>query len=240
MSVITQIIDKANFELVRSRIASILADEFENQRVLNQAALDIEIAKPTPDPVIVANLQLNLSSIPSSSDGTVRIWEERFKRPQPEEDTVFPLLNVLFANAPLNTLQTVSTQDGDDVFMIEVYAGSREPDTENPENEGDSLASIKLQRCLAVCRSILMYPQYDRLGFDTLPYFIGKRSINSLQISQPDEGADNANNLIYGKLNLTVTISETVEQVTGVLEALSQTTYKVSDTKGYFWTTQSY
>lgn len=234
MSVITQIIDKANFELVRSRIASILADEFENQRVLNQAALDIEL-----DPVIIANLQLNLSSIPSKADGTVRIWEERFKRPQPEEYTVFPLLNVLFANAPLNTLQTVSTQDGDNVFMIEVYAGDREPAPEDPVNEGDSLASIKLQRCLAICRSILMYPQYDRLGFDTLPYFIGKRSINSLQISQPDDGADSANNLIYGKLNLTVTISETVEQVTGVLEALSQTTYKVSDTKGYFWTTES-
>ena len=239
MSVITQIIDKANFELVRSRIASILADEFENQRVLNQAALDIELAKPTPDLLIVASLELNLSSIPSSSDGSVRIWEERFKRPQPEEYTVFPLLNVIFANAPLNTLQTVSTQDGEDTFMIEVYAGDREPSEEDPKNEGDSLASARLQRCLAIARAILMNPNYQRLGFDTLPYFIGKVSANSLQISQPDEGADNTNNLIYGKLNLTVEISETSEQIAGVTEALSQTTYLVSDTKGYFWTTES-
>lgn len=239
MSVITQIIDKANFELVRSRIASILADEFENQRVLNQAALDIELAKPIPDPLIVASLELNLSSIPSSSDGSVRIWEERFKRPQPEEYTVFPLLNVIFTNAPLNDLQTVSTQSGDDTFMIEVYAGDREPPEEDPDNEGDSLSSIKLQRCLAICRAILMNPNYQRLGFNTLPYFVGKVSAGSIQVSQPDEGADNTNNLIYGKFNLTVKISEAVEQIIGVLESSSETTYKASDEKGYFWTTES-
>ena len=233
MSVISEIIDKANFELVRSRIASILADELANQKVLNQAALDAENLLPTPDPVIVAALELNLSAIPD------RVWEDRFKRPQSEEYTINPLINVIFANAPLNDLQTVSTQSGDDTFMIEVYAGDREPVEEEPTNEGDSLASIKLQRCLAICRAILMNPNYQKLGFDTLPLFVGKVSAGSMQISQPDEGADITNNLIYGKFNLTVKISETVEQVTGVLEDLSETTYKVSDDKGYFWTTES-
>lgn len=233
MSVITKIIDKANFELTRSRIASILADELSNQKVLNQAALDAENLKPIPDPVIVKALELNLSAIPD------KVWEERFKRPQAEEYTINPLINVIFTNAPLSDLQTVSTQSGDDTFMIEVYAGDREPPEEEPNNKGDSLSSIKLQRCLAICRAILMNPNYQRLGFNILPYFVGKVSAGSMQVSQPDEGADNTNNLIYGKFNLTVKISETVEQVTGVLEGSSETTYKVSDEKGYFWTTES-
>lgn len=233
MSVITQIIDKANFELVRSRIASILADELANQKSLNQAELVIEEAKPEPDPLIIAALELNISAIPD------KVWEERFKRPQPKEYTINPLINVIFVNAPLADLQTVSTQNGDDTFMIEIYGGDREPPEEEPDNEGDSLSSIKLQRCLAICRSILMSPNYQRLGFDALPYFVGKVSAGGMQVSQPDDGADNTNNLIYGKFNLTVKISETVEQVTGVLEESSETTYKVSDEKGYFWTTES-
>jgi len=108
MSLITQIIEQSNFELVRGRIASILADELDNQRALNQTALDLEEAKPSPDPVIIANLELNISATSG------RVWEERFKRPQPPEYTKFPLYNVIFSRAPLNTLQTVSTQSGDD------------------------------------------------------------------------------------------------------------------------------
>jgi len=124
--------------------------------------------------------------------------------------------------------------------MIEVYAGNREPSNESPSHEADSLAAIKLQRALAIIRAILMYPKYVRLGFDTIPYFVGQVSANNIQIAQPDGGNDNSDSLIYGKLNLTVKISETVEQITGVSESLSQTTYKVNDTeKGYFWTTQS-
>ncbi|MCK5613803.1 hypothetical protein KAR91_68700 [Candidatus Pacearchaeota archaeon] len=209
-----------------------MADELSNQKVLNQDALDAENLEPIPDPIIVKALELNISAIPD------RVWEERFKRPQSEEYTINPLINVIFANAPLNDLQTVSTQSGDDTFMIEVYAGDREPE-ETQDNEGDSLSSIKLQRCLAICRSILMNPNYQKLGFNTLPYFVGKVSAGSMQVSQPDEGADNTNNLIYGKFNLAVKISEIVEQVTGVLEGSSETTYKVSDEKGYFWTTES-
>jgi hypothetical protein len=229
MSKITQIIDKANFEIVRSKIAAILSDEFANQKALNQAALGTET-----DPAVIEALNLNISAIPDKT------WEERFVRPQAEEYTVNPVVNVAFVNAPLNDLQTVSTQNADDTFIIEVYSGHREPTEEDPDYKGDSLAAIKLQRCLAIVRGILMYPEYARLGFDTLPYFIGKVSVNSIQISQPDEGADNSRNLIYGRLTLTVKISEGVQQVSGVLESDSESTYKLDDTKGYYWTTQSY
>lgn len=234
MSLIQNIINESNFEIVRSRIASILADELDNQKTLNEIALVEEEAKPSPDPTTIAALELNISAIP------YKIWEERFKRPQPEEYEETPVINVMFANAPLNTLQSVSTQDADNTYVIEVYSGNREPGTESPVNEGDSLAAIKLQRCLAIIRSILMFPEYQRLGFDVAPYFIGKVSANGIQIAQPNGGNENTNNLIYGKINLTVKVSEGVEQITGITLALSETTVKLNDTeKGYFWTNES-
>lgn len=226
MSVINNIIGKSNFELVRSRIASILADEFSNQIALNEIALNTET-----DPIIRDELNLNIGAIPE------RVWDERSKRPTPEEYTIKPLVNVLFGSAPLDEMQTVSTQSGDDSFIVEVYAGNREPTDQEPDLEGDSLASIKVQRCTAIIRAILMNPNYQRLGFDTPPYFIGKVSANNLQVSQPNDGADNSNNLTYGRINLTVKISETVEQIQGTPDAIGDATYKLHDTeKGYYWT----
>lgn len=227
MSVLNQIIGLANFELVRSQIAAILALELSNQSTL------LTDAQPWPAEK-EEEYSLSLKSIPS------KVWEERFKRPQSEEYKDGVVVNVLFAQAPLNDLQTVSTQNGDNTYIVEVYSGEREPNTENPSKEGDSLAAIKLQRALAQCRAILMNPNYQRLGFDDKPYFIGKVSVSNIQISQPDDGNDNSANLIYGRFNVTVKMSETVEQVQGVLSAIGQTLYKLYDTdKGYFWTNES-
>lgn len=235
MAVINSIISESNFELVRTRIATILVDEYAEQRILNQAALDAELAKPIidQDPVLIASLELNLSALPT------KVWEERFKRPQPKEYIDEPVVNVIFTNAPLNENQTVSTQIGDDTFVIEVYTGIKEPPEETPVYDGDSKASIRLQRCLAISRAILMNPQYQTLGF-SLGIFIGKVSANNIQIGQPDDGADNGNNLIRGKFDLIVKIGEEVEQITGVALTLNETTVKLYDEeKGYFWTNES-
>lgn len=232
MAVINNIISESNFELVRTRIATILADEYAAQRILNQDALDAELAKPTPDPDIVVSLELNLSALPT------KVWEERFTRPQQKEYIDEPVVNVIFTNATLNENQTVSTQIGDDTFVIEIYAGNPEPSEETPVYNGDSKAAIKLQRCLAISRAILMNPNYQQLGFSE--FFIGKISANNIQIGQPDDGADNGNNLIRGKFDLTVKIAEGVEQITGVALALNETTVKLYDTeKGYYWTNES-
>lgn len=232
MSIITQIISEANFEIVRSRIAAILADEFANQKTLNDAALLIEEAKPTPDPAIIAALQLNLSAIPE------RIWEEKFKRPCQKELIDSPVVNVIFTNAPLTDNTSVCTQIGNDTFSIEVYTGNAEPGEEQPEREGDSLASIKLQRCLAIIRAIIMNPNYQQLGFTE--NFVNNVVANNIQIGQPDDGADNANNTIRGKIDIAVKIAEGVEQITGVVLALNETTLKLYDTeKGYYWTNES-
>jgi len=233
MSFIQGIIEEANFELIRSRIASILTDEFANQIALNQTALNAELAKPTPDPVIVAQLELNLSALPS------KVWEERFRRPEPNEYSEEPLVNVIFTNSPLNELSSVSSQIGDCVYPIEVYAGSKAAENED-DLPGDQVASIKLQRCLAIIRAIIMNPNYQSLGFDYKTSPVGKVNANSLQIGQPDDGGDNAQNGIRGQINIQVKISETVEQITGGSLTLSETTFKLFDSeKGYYWTNES-
>ena len=234
MSKINNIIGEAYFELIRSRIATILSDEFANQKTLNEIALAEEEAKPTPDQSIIDSLKLNLSAIPD------KIWEERFKRPEQKELIDSPVVNVIFLNAPLTDNVTVSTQIGDDTYTIQVYTGNKEPEEEKPKREGDSLSSIKLHRTLAMIRAILMNQNYQQLGFDTSPYPIGYVRANNIQIGQPDNGADDANNAIMGKIDLVVKVSEGVEQITGVELALSQTTVKLYDTeKGYFWTNES-
>ena len=153
MNVINNIIGISNFELVRSQIAAILANELINQNDL------LENAKPWPVEKEY-EYALSQSAIPS------KVWEERFKRPNPEEYTIKPVINVMFAQAPLNELRTISTQNGDNTYIVEVYSGQREPQTPSPQNEGDSLASIKLQRALAQARAIIMNPNYQHLGFE--------------------------------------------------------------------------
>lgn len=226
MSELTQIIGYSNFEIVRSQIAAILSDELTNQLALLNAA------KPYPAEKDV-EYSLSEKSIPS------RIWEERFKRPCAEEYNNGVVINVLFAQAPLNDLQTVSNQTGDNTYIVEVYAGEREPNVSEPINEGDSLAAMKLERSLAQCRSIIMNPNYQTLGFPK-PYFIGKVSVSNIQISQPDDGNDNSANLIYGRFTITVKMSEGVEAIQGTPGAIGQTTMKLYDTeKGYYWTNES-
>lgn len=228
MSQLTQIIGYSNYEIVRSQIAAILADELANQKSL------LDAAKPYPAE-LENEYTLSENAIPN------KVWEERFKRPCAEEYNKSVVINVMFAQAPLNDLQTVSTQNGDNTYIVEVYSGERERTALGTSKgvEGDSLAAMKLQRSLAQCRAILMNPNYQTLGFGQ-PYFIGKVSVSNIQISQPDDGNDNSVNLIYGRFNVTVKVSEGVEPVVGAPNAIGETTVKLYDTeKGYYWTNES-
>ena len=197
MSVIQNIIDYSNFELIRSRIASILADELANQKILYAALLAAELAKPEPDPVLVVKYELNIDSIPD------KVWEERFRRPDPSE---FPVINVVFTQAPLDDLITGSTEIGVDSYQIEVYQQGKDKE----DNRGDYLSSIKLHRLLAIARTIIMNPNYVRLGFNTQPLIIGYRQATGILIGQPDEGLDDAINTISGKFIINVKTNEGV------------------------------
>ena len=230
MSKLLNIVSESNFELVRSRIASILADELANQLTLNIAAKAAEESKPEPDPVLIALYDLNIASIPS------KVYEERFFRPTTQELQAETMVNVVFVDAPLDENTTVSTQIGDDRYMIEAYAAGKT----NSNDNADKIATLKLQRLLAIVRAILMNPNYINLGFDTSPLIVGKRICNNIQIGQPDDGGDNADAMIRGKIDLTVKVHETIEPITGVVLALNESTLKLYDSeKGYYWTNES-
>lgn len=220
MSKITDIISYANFELIRSKIASILADELSAQLALNTAARTAELAKETPDAALVALYDLNISCIPS------KVYEERFIRPTPSE---YPLINVVMTNVPLNEGTSNTVQYGVDKYQIEFYQNSKS----NVSNDGDVRASIKLHRIMAICRSILMNREYDQLDLGTM---IGYRIVQDIMIGQPNTGADNADHAIFGKFDLMVKAGEEVNNLEGDELLESGTTMKIYDSDlGYYW-----
>lgn len=222
MSKISNIIGPGNFEIIRTQIALILATEFAEQRVKNQAVIDDTEATPAEKEVS----QLNLDSIPTE------VWEERFVRPQPGE---YPLVNVVLTNVPLTDGTSHSVQLTEDKYQIEVYQNAITTD----DGGGDYLATIKLHRLLSIIRGILMDRNYVRLGFDTAPFIIGSRRCEDIVIAQPNFGANDSNYSIHGKIDLLVKTNEEVEDITGVPLLISNTdnTIKLLEKEnGYTWT----
>lgn len=223
MAEISNILSYANYELIRSRIGYILADELANQKALNEAELIIEQAKPVPDQDLIDLYELNISCIPD------KVWEERFIKPQPAD---YPMVNVVFTGAPLNEGTSHSQQIGTDKYVIECYTDAKSED----EKKGDELASLKLHRLLAICRSILMNRVYVRLGFNSVPYIVGSRIVGDIMIAQPTDGADNAKSSIYGKLDLLVKTNEIVNDLDTTPLNISYTNMKIYDSElGYYW-----
>jgi len=220
MSKITAILSYANYELIRSKIASILADELTVQLALNIAARTAELLKPTPDTALIALYDLNISCIPS------KVYEERFIRPNPDE---YPLINVVLTNVPLNDGTSNTVQYGVDKYQIEFYQDSKS----NATKDGDVLATIKLHRIMAICRQILMNREYIQLDLGNL---IGYRIVQDLMIGQPNTGGDNSHHAIFGKFDLMVKVGEEVNDLEGVELLESGTTMKIYDSElGYFW-----
>ena len=117
MSKINGILQYSNYEIVRSKIASILADELANQASLNQTALTEEEAKPDPDEALIAFYNLNIDCIPGE------VYEERFIRPQPNE---YPLINVVLTNVPLDQGTSNTKQEGVNKYQIEFYQQAKD------------------------------------------------------------------------------------------------------------------
>lgn len=220
MSNIDYIIGESNFEKIRSKIASILADEFSNQKSLISTALLTET-----DQDVIDDYNISLNAIPN------KVWEERFRRPSEGE---YPVVNVFLQNNPLNDLIGNENQTGTNTFGIEFYMSAKDTDTDR----GDKLSAIKLQRLIGITRHIIMTPHYLTLGFGA--GFIGHRSAQNMIYAQPEDGVSNADNVIMGKLDIIVKSREDVEKLDGVLFDQNDTTFKLFDTeKGFFWTTNN-
>lgn len=220
MSQIDYILRYSNFEIIRSKIAAILADELASQKTLNQAALAAEEAKPTPEQALIDFYTLNIDCIPS------KVWEERFFRFQPSE---MPAINIVLLNVPLVEAISHTQQMGENKYQIEIYQSAKSKDNQ----DGDVLASFKLHRLLEIIRAILMNRNYVDLGLSGI---IGYRQVRDIVIGVPNIGADNAQSMIYGKLDLIVKSNETVEDLSGVELQLHATTMQIDESgKGYYW-----
>lgn len=215
MSVITDIIGQSNFEIVRAKIASILADEIANQVTLIEAAI---LAGPTPEEL--EELEFALSALPD------RIWEERVVEPQNFE---MPIVNVRFTNDNLDEIITDEDQEGMANYTIEFYANANSSDDYN-----DKLAATKLHRLIGVCRAILMNPEYAMLGFDF--GLIGHKSVQNIRVGQPDSGANDTRSAYMGLFDVKVRLNEQFPIIQGGLLSGIDTTMRLTDEKGYFWT----
>lgn len=220
-SIITNIIGAGNFEIIRSRIASILSDEIANQRVLIQAAIDLN-----PPASELEELNFALSCLPT------KVYEQRFIKPQQNEKIV---LNVYLNRDSLDQLTANESQQGDTIYVVDAYFGSNSTFDAN----GDVLSSTKLQRLMAVCRTIIMDARYRTLGFDFELGIISHRSVRNLRVTMPDDQEYNGTNLIRGVIDVNVSIVEDGNIIEGTELAAMDTEVKLSDDKGFYFTCEN-
>lgn len=209
MSKLNYIISESNTEIVRKQISAILRDELSNQVSLIKA-----LETPTDDDLLF------LSSIPN------RVYDERFHRQSGDEEVY---LNVILVSNPLGELTGVESQTDTARYNIEYYSTSKDVG----DDDGDMLASMKMQRCLLACRHIIMSANYETL--DLPRGIIGSIIARNLQIIQPDNGVD-SNYTINGMFTLEVKLIETQNRIEGIMLEGNDTTHRLYDTdKGYYY-----
>lgn len=171
-----------SFIKVRKRIASILADEFANQKVLINA---YKTANHTLDH---ANLDFILSCIPS------KIYDERMTRFN--EDELYPntCMNIMFSTNPPSDVISVSHQIGMAYFAIEGWAKSKA----TAENASGQMSFYRLHKMMGMASAILMNPVYRFLGFEGAGCIVGRHDATEITIQNPEYGAESASFMAVG------------------------------------------
>lgn len=199
---IDTLIDKQDtFEIVRDKIAQILADESASQVALATAA-----GKPNPD------------------DWKLRILTERanplemflnFDDGTPLADTS-PVINIWYdgSNFDMAKSNIVERQGVTGTFNIDVYAyGQSADDGGTGHIAGDEAAAKEAQRALRLTRNILMSAEYIYLK---LKGTVWQRWIQSATQFQPQQESVTAQNISGARLNFQVTFNEFSPQITPV------------------------
>lgn len=155
----------------------------------------------------------------------IRVWMERNI---PFGFAELPAINVQFVTAVYDN-QDVAQVDGTFQYFIDVYVKAKTTETE----QGDTLANLKLQRILGICRAILMNPKFKTLGFT--PPFIMNRIVTNISIG--DIGKQDATDSINGRITLQVRAPEDTELITPLLlYGFDTRVYLHLSDQGYFWT----
>lgn len=173
---------------------------------------------------ILADELANQCSLTSDPVLDLDVWVERFI---PFDESELPAVNVSLATGNFAG-HTQKSTEGTYTYFIDVH--TKAPTT--AVDKGDSLAMVKLQKILGVCRAILEDPKYKTLGFDAPIIF--NRKFETLAIADP--GKQDAASAVMGRLGFLVKTTETVELINAPLIGRSDTRIKLFETdKGYFY-----
>lgn len=207
---ITTLIDKQdNFEMIRDKIASILATEIANQQVLATAALkDPELWK------------LRIYSERSNP------WEIFTGDPA---DTS-PIINIWYDNSQFDGIASniSERQKTDGIFNIDCYGYAVSKDIPaGGHTPGDQAAALEVQRALRLVRNILMSSEYVYLGMRGI---VGKRWPQSVTVFQPQINNMTVENVTGARIAFKVEFNEFAPQyVHETLDLISVDVHRAED-----------
>lgn len=134
----------------------------------------------------------------------------------------FPLVNVSLTNGKYDNKDSGGNVVGLYQYNVDVFANSKTP----KEGQGDRLASIKMQKVIGICRSILEDPIYKTLGYT--PPFVSRVFVSEMNISEPSK--DDALNTIIGRLVFNVQVPEQCKLITPTLIEGYETRVRINNT----------
>ena len=204
---IPSLIDKQdNFEIVRDKIAAILAIEVANQKALAQAA--------TEDPEL-----WNLLIFTERSNA--------FENVLNQDAVLTPIVNVWFDNLGFDERASnqFESQKGAAIYNIDCYGfGVSESDGDG-HKPGDREAALNCQRAIRLTRNILMAAEYRYLE---LQGTVWGRWPQSISMFQPEIDGNPAQKVVAARYALQVTFNELAPQIDTV--ALEQIFVDVKQT----------
>lgn len=202
---IAQLIDKLDsFEIVRDKVALILAQESASQQSLaanagkNPDLWRLRVFTERTNPWEF--MRTDDGSAPSDRAPVVCVWWDS-------------------ANMDARASQTIDRQQTDVTINIDVYGvGVTELLSGGAgHTPGDEAAAREAQRGARLVRNILMSDSYVYLGFDRSLGIVGQRVIGTMQAFQPEFAGQNALQLSAVRLTLQVKVSETGPQTPAVI-----------------------
>jgi hypothetical protein len=186
---IAYLIDKQdNFEIVRDRLAVLLANEVAAQK----------------------NLATLASKDPSLWD--MRIYSERVSPWENiSEENHTPIVNISYdsSNFQESVGSTIHKQKADATYFIDCYGYGQSREDDDGHLPADQSASLDVHRVLRLCRNIIMASENAYLGLRGL---VWRRWPENIKIYQPDSENITLFRVVAGRITLHVEFLEEAPQ----------------------------
>lgn len=210
MSTITTLIDKQDgFEIVRDKIATILATNIVAQKALATAASE--------DPTL-----WDIRIFTERSDA----WEQWLN----DQSDTRPICNVWYDGSDFSksTGNVIGRQKSDTIFNIDLYGYGQSADVDaGGHTPGDKEAAFEVHRAIRLIRNILMAAQYTYLE---LRGTVWGRWMPSIKIFQPEYNGVAIQKVVAARISFEVGFNELSPQVEEeTLEYLSITAKRSED-----------